>query len=393
MLTQKQQLKALFPEVENDAQQISEYLFANPELGCEEYLACDYLCDKLSKHNFKVTKGIYNYNTAFKAEFCSDKPGRTVAFMCEYDALRNIGHGCGHNHIAAMSAGAGILLSKILKDIGGKIVVFGTPAEETMGAKVELAKQGAFSEIDAAMLIHPESYTHRSGVSLAMDSLEFRFFGKSAHAASAPENGINALDAATLMFHGVNCMRQHVMSDVRLHGVIKEGGTAPNVVPEYAVVHYYVRARRREYLDVVVKKVIDCAKGAAIMTGSRLEYFNNEVSYDDMMTNEALSDCFSENLLLAGEPVVLPMRDSFGSIDMGNVSKVCPSIHSYLAITDVHISGHTREFAEATQTDRAKIALNRGILALSFTGYDIIENNELAAMIREEFNAQQQYQR
>ena len=393
MLAQKQRLQALLPEIETDVQQINEYLYANPELGCEEYLACDFICDKLSKHGFAVTKAIYGYKTAFRAEYCANSAGRTIAYMCEYDALRGIGHGCGHNHIAAMSAGAGILLSKILNDIGGKVIIYGTPAEETMGAKVEMAKQGAFSGIDAAMLIHPESYTHRSGVSLAMDSLEFRFYGKSAHAASAPENGINALDAATLMLHGVSCLRQHVMSDVRMHGVIKEGGVAPNVVPNYAVVHYYVRARHREYLNNVVEKVVNCAQGAAIMTGARLEYFNNEISYDDMMTNETLSDCFSENMLLAGEPEVLPMRDSYGSIDMGNVSKVCPSIHPYIAITDIHISGHSREFADATQTARAKIALNRGILALSFTGYDIIENNELAASVREEFNAHQQHQR
>ena len=393
MAATKQRLREMLPEIIGDAGQINEYLFANPELGCEEHLACEYLTDKLVKHGFKVTKGIYGYSTAFKAEICARKPGRTVAFMCEYDALRGIGHGCGHNHIAAMSAGAGILLSKIIEEIGGKIIVFGTPAEETMGAKVEMAKQGAFAGVDAAMLIHPESFTHRSGVSLAMDSLEFRFYGKSAHAASAPENGINALDAALLMFNGVNCLRQHVQSDVRMHGVIKEGGTAPNVVPDYAVVHYYLRARHRNYLDVIVKKVINCATGAAIMTGSRVEYFNNEISYDDMVTNEKLSDCFSENILLAGEPEVLPMRDSYGSIDMGNVSRVCPSIHPYIAITDRHISGHSREFAEATQTERAKIALNRGILALSFTGYDIIESNELAASVRGAFDAQQQYQR
>lgn len=393
MQSNKQALAERLPEVVADAVQISEYLFNNPELGCEERLASSYICSKLAKHGFAVTRDIYGYPTAFKAVYDSEKPGRTVAFFCEYDALRGIGHGCGHNLISAMSAGAAMLLGKILDEIGGRIIVFGTPAEETMGAKVEFAKRGAFDGVDAAMLIHPESYTHRSGLSLAMDSLEFRFSGKAAHAASGPENGINALDAAMLMFHGVNCMRQHVTSDVRVHGVVKEGGVAPNVVPDYSVVHYYVRAGRREYLDKVVEKVINCAKGAALMTGARVEYSNNEVSYDDLMTNEALNQCFCDNLLSAGEPEVLPIRDGYGSIDMGNVSKVCPAIHPYISITDVHITGHSREFAEATQTERAKIALNRGILALSFTGYDIIENNELAASVRKEFLAQQQYQR
>ncbi len=209
-----------------------------------------------------------------------------------------MGHGCGHNIIGTSSAAAGILLSKVINSTGGKIYVIGTPAEETDGAKVEMVNKGIFNDIDISLMFHPLDKTHESGESLAMDALEFTYKGKSAHAAAEPEKGINALDGVLQRFSGINALRQHVKSDVRIHGIIKEGGIAPNVVPDKAVARFYVRAKERTYLNEVVMKIKDIAYGAALITGSTVEIVNYEASYDNLVTNQNLSKHSAEILWL-----------------------------------------------------------------------------------------------
>lgn len=211
----KEQLRHHLSQIESKLWEMSDYLYHHPELGDQEYQSMKLLTDFLTSHGFSVDKGIVGRPTAFKAVYDSGKPGPAVAFLCEYDALPGVGHGCGHNMIGTMSAGAGLLLSKIIGETGGRVVVLGTPAEETNGAKVAMAEQGIFNGIDAAMIVHPADESYESGESLAMDAIQFDFRGKSAHAASNPEDGINALDAAIQLFNGVNALRQHVTSDVR----------------------------------------------------------------------------------------------------------------------------------------------------------------------------------
>jgi amidohydrolase len=367
--------------------EINDYIYNNPELGNKEFKAVEKLAGILREHNFIVETGIANMPTAFKAIYDSNKPGPTVSYLCEYDALPDIGHGCGHNMIGTMSAGAGILLSKVLNNIGGRVIVFGTPAEETDGGKVYMASAGVFKDVDVAMILHPSEASYESGSSLAMDAIQFDFRGKASHAAAEPEKGINALDAAILTFNGINALRQHVTSDVRIHGIIKEGGIAANIVPEKAVAQFYVRATERKNLDQVVEKVKNIAQGAALMTGASLEISNYEISYDNMNTNKLLSKAFSENLKAIGVTDINPPSSASGSIDMGNVSRVVPSIHPYIGLNCPNVAGHTREMADMTVTETGHKALIDGVAALAFTGYDVITNKELLEGIKKEFNS------
>lgn len=373
-------------KIKSQLYNLSDYIYNNPELGNQEFKALDKLTSFLKENNFKVETGIVNKATAFRAEYKGTKEGPKVAFLCEYDALPAVGHGCGHNMIGTMGVGAAVALSKVLDKIGGEIVVLGTPAEECDGAKVYMAEKGVFNGVDAAMILHPSQVTSESGTSLAMDAIQFHFKGKASHAAAEPEAGINALDAVILTFNGINALRQHVTSDVRIHGIVKEGGVAANIVPDSATAQFYVRSLKREYLNEVVEKVKNVARGAALMTGATLEISNYEVSYDNMKTNKTLSEVFNNNLKLAGEPEILPAPENLGSIDMGNVSYVVPSIHPHIGI-GCDAPSHSREFADATVTEYAHEALVRGAAALALSGYDVITDAALLETIKKEFKS------
>ena len=368
---------------------ISDSLYHHPELGDQEFESMKLLVNFLEQHEFTVEKGIVGRPTAFKAVYDSKKEGPTIAYLSEYDALPEVGHGCGHNMIGTMSAGAGVLLSKVVDEIGGRVVVLGTPAEETNGAKVPMAEQGIFDDIDAAMILHPADVSYESGDSLAMDAIQFDFRGRTSHAAASPEKGINALDAVIQLFNGINALRQHVTSDVRIHGIIKEGGVAANIVPDKAVAQFYVRAKDRNNLNEIVQKVMNIAKGAALITGAEVHIENYELSYDNMVTNQTLSDLFTNNLLSTGVKQIEKAKDSYGSIDMGNVSHVVPAIHPYIGLDSPGLVAHTREFADLTVTDNSHKILSRGALALALTGYDLIADKEAFEKMKNEFEKAQ----
>ncbi|TLS36543.1 M20 family metallopeptidase [Pseudalkalibacillus caeni] len=383
----KSDLKEHLQGIQEKLVEISKHLYHNPELGDQEYKSMKLLTDFLEEQGFTVEKGIVDRPTAFQATYDSKKDGPTIAYLAEYDALPEVGHACGHNMIGTMSTGAGVLLSKVIDEIGGRVVVLGTPAEETNGAKVDMAEQGTFKDIDAAMMVHPADQSYESGESLAMDAIQFEYRGKTSHAAASPEEGINALDAVIQLFNGINALRQHVRSDVRIHGIITEGGKAANVVPDKAVAQFYVRSKDREYLDVVVSKVKDIADGAARMTGAKVKISNYELSYDNMVTNKTMSEAFSKNLLETGVQQIHKAKKGSGSIDMGNVSHVVPAIHPYLGLDSPGLVAHTREFAETTITPNSHKILGQGVLALAMTGNDLIVEKELLEAVKKEFNS------
>jgi len=372
--------------IKEEAWEINDFMYRNPELGDQEYQAVEKLTAFLSKHHFKIEMGIADKPTAFMAIYNSNIPGPKIAYLCEYDALPEIGHGCGHNMIGTMSALAGIALSKIVGEIGGTVIVLGTPAEETDGGKVYMVEKGIFGDIDIAMILHPLGETFESGGSLALDAIQFDFRGKTSHAAAQPEAGINALDAAIQTFNGINALRQHIQSDVRIHGIIKEGGVAANVVPDKAVAQFYVRAKERTYLDTVVDKVRNIAKGAALMTGATVNISNYQISYDNMITNQVLSKAFINNLKKVGVTEINPARASFGSIDMGNVSHVVPSIHPYIGLNHPNVNAHTKKMADLTVSEIAHERIIQGAAALALTGYEIINDNGLLMKIQKEFS-------
>ena len=353
--------------------EISEYIYHNPELGNQEFKSSEKLISFLEEHNFIVEREFLGLKTAFRAVYDSNKPGLTVGYLCEYDALPEIGHGCGHNMIGTMSAGAGVILSKILDQVGGRVIVYGTPAEETDGAKVIFAEQGVFEELDAAMMLHPSDKTCASGTSMAIYPLQFRYKGKTAHAASCPQDGINALNSVIQLFNGIDALRQHVTPDVRMHGIITNGGVAANIVPDEAVAQFYFRAAKKETVMELVEKVKNIAQGAALMTGATLEMERFELPYDDLRTHENLSEAFNENLRILGIEDIEENED-FGSSDIGNVSHIVPTIHPNIGISNCRVIGHSREMADATISELGHERLLIGTLALAYTGYDVLTN-------------------
>lgn len=383
-------LREEFNKIKDDLINISQQLYDHPELGDEEYESSKLLINFLESHHFKVESGIVDRPTAFKAEFTSSQPGPTIAYLAEYDALPGIGHGCGHNLIATISVGAGVVLSKFVEEIGGKVIVFGTPAEETNGAKVPMSAEGVFDEVDVAMMVHPSDFSFESGASLAMDAIQFAYQGKAAHAAAAPEEGINALDGVLQLFNGINALREHVASDVRMHGIISEGGKAANIVPEQAIAQFYFRAEERQKLDHVVEKVNQIAQGAALATGTTVEISHYELSYDDMKTNQALSEAFNKHLKEIGQHPLYPAKGATGSLDMGNVSQVVPAIHPYIGLNEEGLIAHTQAFADKTVTEDGRLAIHDAVLSLAHTGYDVMTHPQLLASIQEEFNTSTQ---
>ena len=350
---------------------ISEYIYHNPELGNQEFKAVEKLTAFLEEHHFVVEREFLNLKTAFRATYDSKKEGPTIGYLCEYDALPEIGHGCGHNMIGPMSVGAGVILSKVLDQVGGRIIVYGTPAEETDGAKVIFVENGVFDELDVAMMAHPSSETAKSGESMALYPLQFTYKGKTAHAAASPHEGINALNSVIQLFNGIDALRQHVTPDVRMHGIITSGGVAVNIVPDEAVAQFYFRAATKETLEDVLEKVKKIAEGAALMTGATLSMERYELPYDNLVTNENLSEAFTENLKALGITDIKEKRPS-GSSDIGNVSHITPTIHPYIGISDCHITGHSRALADATITPLGHERLLVGALALAYTGYDVL---------------------
>ncbi|MGG2467410.1 M20 family metallopeptidase [Paraclostridium bifermentans] len=360
-------------EIHKELCEISDFIYHNPELGNEEYKAVEKLTSFLQEHDFEIETEFLGIKTAFRATYDSNKEGPTIGYLCEYDALPEIGHGCGHNMIGAMSAGAGVILSKVLDEIGGKIIVYGTPAEETNGAKVIFAEQGVFDELYVAMMVHPSDKSIESGTSMALYPLQFTYTGKTAHAASCPQDGVNALNSVIQLFNGIDALRQHVPPDVRMHGIITNGGVAANIVPDKAVAQFYFRASTKEILDDVLVKVKNIAQGAALMTGSKLEMTRYELPNDNLKTNKSLSEAFIKNLRKLGVKDIYEAKDT-GSSDIGNVSHKTPTIHPYIGISNCNVIGHSVSMADATITPFAHERLLIGTLALAYTGYDVLMN-------------------
>ena len=382
----EQQLFDWMDQIEQDLLDIRTHLFENPELGDQEFIAQKALVSYLNEHAFTVETGLVERPTSFRATYQGEKEGPTIGIMAEYDALPGVGHGCGHNLIATMGIGAGILLSKVIDETGGTVIVYGTPAEETNGAKVPMADEGLFDVCDVAMMVHPAGVSAKSGESLAMDAIEFRYEGKTSHAAASPEEGINALDSVIQLYNGINALRQHLKDDVRIHGVITEGGQAANVVPDLAISQFYIRAKERFDVNEVVEKVKKIAEGAALMTGATLSIRNYELSYDNMITNQTLSNIYTEQLYKAGETEIDEARGGLGSMDIGNVSHRVPSIHPYIGMGKAGLVAHTTAFRDQTMTEAGELALRRGALSMALTGLKCLTDPDLMAEIKREFN-------
>jgi len=363
---------------------LSHKIHENPEPGFNEVKASKWLAEYLEKNGFEIERGICQLPTAFRGSYGNGWPH--IAFMAEYDALPEIGHACGHNIICTTAVGAAVAAKSAVDQFGGSIIVIGTPAEEIYGGKSIMAERGAFSDIDIAMIVHPSTLNVASNRSLACITLDVEFFGKAAHAAVLPEEGINALEAMILSFNGINSLRQHIREQARIHGIITKGGDAPNVVPAYTAGSFLVRAMDDTYLEELKGKVLNCFKAASLATGAKLK-FRWKDYYAPLLTNTTLADVLAANMCALGrEPQPIPDR-AFGSSDVGNVSRVVPTIHPEVAIAPRNISLHSAEFAEAAVSEEGNRGLLDGAKALAMTAVDLLVNPETIAKIKEEFLA------
>lgn len=380
----KEEIKNELETRRSELVELSLKIHANPELGFQEVKASSWLSDYLEGNGFYVERGIAGLATAWRATYGKGKP--RIALLAEYDALPGIGHGCGHNIIATSAVGAGVAGKVVVDNLGGSIIVLGTPGEEVLGGKVDMINAGIFDDVDAVMMVHPSMLNIAIVQMLACISLEVEFFGKSAHAAVQPEAGINAVEAVILAFNSINSLRQHVGEGVRIHGIITDGGEAPNVVPAHSAAWFLVRAADRMYLEEVKGKVLNCFKGASLASGARLEYRWGDRVYAPLKSNVILAKLFSENLESLGRHVdVFDLQMAIGSSDMGNVSQVVPSIHPMVAIVSSDVSLHTAEFASAAASETGHKGLLDAAKAMAMTVADVIGQPEVLEKIKQAF--------
>jgi len=369
----------------DELEALSRRIHDHPELAYQEVKACDWLTEFLAQHGFKVEKGVAGVDTAFRATL-ETGDGPTIAILCEYDALPGIGHACGHNVIATAGVGAGAALAAVRSQLPkGRVQVIGTPAEEGGGGKLKLIQAGVFKDVDCAMMIHGFDRTllHQDLLGIVRVTLEFT--GKAAHAAADPWAGVNALDACIQTFNAISMLRQQMRPEYRIHGIITNGGAAPNIIPEYAAASFCVRAPRLDQMWALYKRVIACAEGAARASGTTLTVTQDENVYEPLKRNQVLLDLFSANMKSAGLAEGEPIPDRLGSSDIGNVSQVIPAIQPLIAIAPTGMAIHTREFADAAVRPLARAGLLASATTMAQTTLDLLAEPSRVEAAKQEF--------
>ncbi|MDW3990986.1 M20 family metallopeptidase [Staphylococcus saprophyticus] len=359
--------------------EMSHQIHQRPELGNEEIFASRTLTETLTQHGFEVETNIAGHATGFIASYDSGQTGPTIGYLAEYDALPGLGHACGHNIIGTASTFAGIALKQVIDKVGGKVIVLGCPAEEggeKGSAKATYVKEGIIDDLDIALMVHPGNETYRTINTLAVDVLDVKFFGKSAHASENADEAKNALDAMISYFNGVAQLRQHIKSSQRVHGVILDGGQAANIIPDFTHARFYTRATSRHELDILTERVGQIAKGAALQTGCDYEFGPIQNGVNEFIKSSKLDDLFAKYATEMGEAVI---DDDFGygSTDTGNVSHVVPTIHPHIKIGSRNLVGHTHRFREAAASTHGDQALIRGAKILSLMGLELLTNQAL----------------
>ncbi|KUP04861.1 amidohydrolase [Bacillus coahuilensis m2-6] len=380
---------AIFTSIDNNQAlyiETSHKIHQHPEIGNEEVFASELLTSILEEAGFGIQRDILKHPTGFIARKKSTKPGASIGFLAEYDALPGLGHACGHNIIGTTSVAAAIAIGEVINQIGGEVVVLGTPAEEggpNGSAKATFVQHGLVQDLDACMMVHPLGITSGTAPSLAVDPVDFEFFGKPAHAAANPEAGINALDGVIQLYNGINALRQHVTSDVKIHGIILDGGQAPNIVPDYARARFLIRAAHRSTCDQITKRVFQIAEGAALSCGATMKMTRIQNGVDHFHRTPKFDGVFRKRIEQLGEEYQ-DREQGIGSTDAGNVSQVIPTIHPYIKIGPSSLVAHTVEFREAAASPKGDAALLKGAKALALTALDLFTNQELLEDIKKE---------
>lgn len=381
--------EAMFRDIDgirNEMTAMADDIFDHPEIGMEEFHAHKLLTDWLEKEGFEVEKSVVGIKTAFKAVYRHGEGGPNIGLLCEYDALPGIGHACGHH----MQGPSILAAAKALKDANIKepytITVYGTPAEESVSGKIRMIQNGCtFEELDVALMMHGGPATQVDVKSLANTKYKVIFHGVSSHAAIKPEKGRSALDGLILAFQGIEFLREHVNSDVKMHyTVVNCGGTPANVVPAYAEASVYVRSYNRAYLNTVCERFEKVLKGAAMMTETEVEIIK-EKEVDNKIPVLSLNDLVMKQAEEVHAPQIAPAREKTGSTDFGNVMRRVPGTCARIAFVAPGAAAHSQEYIEAGKTDAAHDAVIYGAKILAGTALELIENPELLKKVKEEF--------
>ena len=384
----KQEVCASVDRLAPELVHVSHAIHADPELAFEEVRAARLLAETARAHGLAAQQSVYGLATAIEARVGASGP--TVALLSEYDALPGIGHACGHNIIATTALGAALALAELGPRLPGRLRWLGTPAEERGGGKEIMARNGAFEGVDAALMVHPAGVDLATMPCLAIAELEATYFGVASHASAMPERGVNALDAIVLAYQAIAALRQHIRPTERLHGIITDGGQAPNIVPERAAGRFYVRAADAGALAALKPRVEGCFHAGADATGARLELVWGDVDYLDLDTSWPLARRYQANAESLGRAFFpfdkLPPGVQ-GSTDMGNVSHRVPSIHPMIAASPPNVSIHNAEFAKWAGSELGDRAVVDGAKALAMTALDFLCDPGLRSEVARAFAA------
>jgi len=378
-----EELSLQYSKIEKNLNSINNYLYKNPELGYEEFKASKKIIEFL-----KINAGIKKFRyfkdipTAFVGKLNGSKPNKkNIAICIEYDALPGIGHACGHNIITSIGLGAMYLLSKNKNKLNDDIAIVGCPAEEIIpltfkngggGGKIKLIEKGVFDKTKAALMIHPATRNEVDPLMIAVKQIDVEFFGKAAHASGSPYIGKNALDAQILAYNSISTLRQQLKSTEKVHGIITDGGQSANIIPDFTRSSWMIRAQKTQELKKLERKIIKCFKSAGLATGCKVNIIEGNGIYENLITDKKLASIFtkfSKDLSIDMKTNKAFDQSKNGSTDFGNISKLVPSLHAFLAVVpdDGSVVNHQQEFADATLTTAAKEAIKNGSILLAAT--------------------------
>ncbi len=364
----------------------SRAIHARPELNYEEHFAHQLLTDLLEDQGIAPVRGAFGIDTAFDSLVGTEGP--TIAVLCEYDALPGLGHACGHNIIATAGIGAGLAAAAVAEQAGGRLRIMGTPAEEGGGGKVKMARAGAFDGVDAAMMVHPADADLVRMDCIAIQELEVQYHGKAAHAAAAPWEGRNALDAAVLGYMNVAALRQHIRPNERIHGIFTKAGDKPNIVPSSAAMDWYIRSGTIDSLQPLTERVRVALESAATACGCTMDHAWVGERYANMIDNQPMVQAYVRNASRVGRTVRDPAetgRPVVGSTDMGNVSYLVPSIHPMIKVAPDGTPIHTLDFATSAASAEGDQAVIDGAKVMAMTVVDLWTSDALLADVRDHF--------
>lgn len=382
---QYEKIRKIISEKSDEFKSLAKSIHENPELGLEEHEAVKSQVALLESLGFKVTTPFSSLSTAYKAVWGDGGP--CFMFIAEYDALPGLGHACGHNLIAPCSIAAAWAVKNILEseNIPGTVMVVGTPAEEGIGGKLIMIRERAFMRVDAAMMAHPADFTSPDLGSLSVYRYVVTFRGESAHASASPEQGRNALDAVNLLFAGISAWRQYLPESSRVHGIIRDGGCMPNIIPDHAECRFYLRGENESITAEMEKRFKDIVKGAAMMSATKYRIHEEGNAYRATLLNGPLNDTFFEMAQTAGLNPVKPTRGGRASTDFGNLSQVLPGAHVYFQIADTGTAWHSVEFAKAAVTDKAMDQMLKTAAAMSLAAYKFYTDKTFRDMVKSDF--------